>query len=144
MSNGGQFLSPILDAPICPICDGRGHLDGVDLNYGDTFPCEACSDGVLLACARCGERFTRDSDVVEWLAGRFCCGQCDREVRSDTEAPEAPATIPASQWPEAANDSDLEAGLVGSIATAEAAKDGGIEPASAFRAMRRSAARRVM
>lgn len=81
--------------PECPVCSGRGALDGVDLNYGETFTCEACGGfGRIFECHDCSAPFADDDELHEARTGIFVCGRCARDGR-DTVVPPAPPTIPA-------------------------------------------------
>ncbi len=73
--------NPIRRHPACPVCEGRGVLDGVDVAYGTTADCEPCGgSGALTACAECCAPFRMGDRPVEVMTGRFVCDRCSREV----------------------------------------------------------------
>lgn len=125
-------------ARLCGFCQQVAATDVVDGEY-------ACFECLPLAASTvCWQCMGEDAVPVAMHGGVALCTRClDEALRHDTEVPDAPATIPAAMWPEAANDSDLEAGLGASLAVAEAAHEAGMPAHEGFRSMRRSAARRV-
>lgn len=140
------------------------------MNTDDTF-CSSCNDGVTgsgRACSRCRGtgrklcdiclqapavdviergRWELDADdLSEWVAdprapGVALCEHCLSDA-SHTAPTEPPPPAPDT-WPAPANEDGepLAAELCASLTVADAAREAGLEPYEAFRALRRSAAR---